>query len=251
MGSNKVLKELDELVAREELTLAFQVFVSAWNSMPRLHSELWHRGFSIALTSDVPEIQDSFIKQCQRLLKEEPDNYDVLGKMAALYDAKELYARSLPIYQRMLKMKLPPEICRDVEYSLAMLYNSTKEFVLAKKYLSSALLKTEDAPEFFTPYYALMGEIEGNLGNLGAAVYWYDTAITNDPYDSSWLRKCALLLETTGAKEKAKSYWERILAIPRNRLGEIVCDDGRPYWKESEFRKDQKMARKYLGIGTD
>lgn len=246
MRSQKILKELDALMAREELALAFKVFVSAWDSMPSLHSELWSRGFIIAITSDIPEIQDSFIKQCEWILKNEPDNYDVLGKMAALYDAKDLYAKSLPIYQKMLGMELPQDVYRDVEYSLAMLYNSTKEFSLAKKFLAAALLKTEHDPEFFTPYYALMGEIEGNLGDIAAAVYWFDTAISNDPYDSAWIRKCALLLETTGNKEKAKSYWERILAIPRHRLSETVCDKDRSYWKASEFAKDKKLARKHL-----
>jgi len=231
--------------------LAFKVFVSAWDSTPSLHSELWTRGFIIAITSDIPEIQNSFITQCKRILKDDPDNYDVLRKMAALYDARDQYDKSLPIYQKMLRMKLPRDIYRDVEYSLAMLHNSTKMYSLAKKFLNAALLKTENNPEFFTPYYALMGEIEGNMGNIAAAVYWYDTAITNDPYDSSWLRKCALLLETSGDTERAKSYWERILTIPRHKLEETICDEDRPYWKNSELQKDKTLAKKHLSPSSN
>jgi len=246
MASQKILKELDALMAREELSLAFKVFVSAWDSTPSLHSELWSRGFIIAITSDIPEIQNSFITQCKRILKKDPDNYDVLSKMAALYDASERYDKSLPIYQKMLGMKLPRDIYRDVEYSLAMLYNSTKEYSLAKKFLNAALRKTEDNPDFFTPYYALMGEIEGNLGNIAAAVYWYDTAITSDPYDSSWMRKCAIMLESNRELVRAREYWGKILNIPKERLSEMVCDEGRTYWKNSELQKDKRLAKQRL-----
>lgn len=242
-----LVQRIDELIARDELRQAFLLFVEGWNSNPGTRQDLWERGYQIVLTLGDKKLCGLYAEYCKRVLSGPSKEEDVLVKLASMYYICEDYDKSLPIYQHLLTLDLSRLARRNIHYCLAVLYNSTKRFALAKEEMKTAIGMTEESDKgLITPYYDVMGEIEGNLGNIDEAVGWYNLAIRYDPNDTDWPRKCALLLEANGRKEQAAAYWKKILSVSKKEAKATVCDEGRPVWQISGYIKNQTEARRRL-----
>ena len=244
----QVLKDIEELMAREELRQAWKVFVRAWNLETKWNESLWSLGYQIALLSDDKTIMNSFIHGCRLVLEGSPRDAHLLQQLATLCDTMERFDESLPIYRSMLRMRLSAGERRNTEYSMATIFLAIGRLQEARAILSSAIGRIRHERPIFTPYYGLMGEIEGKLGRWREATSWYDKAIRYDPSETSWPRQCATLLEKQGQHAEALRYWDLVLAIPREAIKQAVCDSRRGYWKTGEYMKSQKLAKKHRAI---
>lgn len=242
------LKEVDELMAREELAQAYRKCVETWTAHKSLRPDLWERAYNIALTSEDKDIKKSFIGNCKSLMKlHEPGGKELGYYLGTMYYSMERYGDAIRAYNNVLKEDLHTDIHQVVEDLLAMVYVAKKDYKTARKIVTAKLAHARRTCKAHSQYYGLMGQIERNIGDTETAASWYDKAIKYDPFETSWPRECALLLESKGQHARALKYWEKILSIPKDKANKVTADAGRPMLMLGEFAEDQAKARERLG----
>lgn len=237
-----IAEKIDRLIERDEHDKAFRLCITTAAREPALHDELWEKAYNCALLTESERTQESFLSACRRIMKTEGETAEVLRQAATVYDAKGEHRLSLPLYRKLLAMELSTAERRNAHYQCASALCALRRPQEARSILLPVMRRLPGDDPHYAPYYGLMAEIEGDLGQPRLALPWLERAAKLDPWEPCWVRQAAEILEGLGEWERAARHWERILSLPKIMAAQAVCDQSRPAWKAAQFAKERRMA---------
>ena len=132
----------------------------------------------------------------------------------------------------------------NIVYMLASVHLNSDKPDLAEKNMQ-LVMKGYNNRSIPSPYCGFMGDVKGKLNKIKEAQYWYDRAIKSDPYETDWYKKCGLMFEKHCEYKKALKYWDKMLAIPVDKMNETLCEQDRVVCKEKRFRENVSLAKRH------